>query len=117
MEGEGTDIEGGGDDVGQSGVMDEDKTTSSVTSIDVWEWKERRWKPLAELAVARHGHALAYLGTQLIIIGGVTTIYMQALSNVESYCCERSAWIRGVASLPTPLSGHGAVTLPPASLM
>ncbi|PZC81741.1 hypothetical protein B5X24_HaOG212185 [Helicoverpa armigera] len=41
----------------------------------------------------------------------------RALNNVESYCCERGAWIRGVATLPSPLSGHGAVTLPPASLM
>ncbi|KAI8434788.1 hypothetical protein MSG28_003301 [Choristoneura fumiferana] len=49
--------------------------------------------------------------------GGVTTIYMRALNNVESFCCDRGAWIRGVASLPSPLSGHGAVTLPPASLM
>lgn len=69
------------------------------------------------MSMPRHGHALAYLGTQLIIIGGVTTIYMRALNNVESYCCERGAWIRGVAALPSPLSGHGAVTLPPASLM
>lgn len=53
----------------------------------------------------------------LLVSGGVTTIYMRALNNVESFCCERSAWIRGVATLPSPLSGHGAVTLPPASLM
>ncbi|XP_045532147.1 uncharacterized protein LOC123719519 isoform X4 [Pieris brassicae] len=104
--------------IGGAGKMsDKDKTPSSVGAIDVWDWKERQWKQETEMSIPRHGHALAYLGTQLIIIGGVTTIYMRALSNVESFCCERGAWIRGVATLPTPLSGHGAVTLPPASLM
>ncbi|XP_069365689.1 uncharacterized protein [Maniola hyperantus] len=104
--------------IGGAGKMsDKDKTPSSVGAIDVWNWKERQWKLETEMSIPRHGHALAYLGTQLIIIGGVTTIYMRALSNVESFCCERGAWIRGVATLPTPLSGHGAVTLPPASLM
>ncbi|CAH0721805.1 unnamed protein product, partial [Brenthis ino] len=104
--------------IGGAGKMsDKDKTPSSVGAIDVWDWKERKWKLETEMSIPRHGHALAYLGTQLIIIGGVTTIYMRALSNVESFCCERGAWIRGVATLPSPLSGHGAVTLPPASLM
>ncbi|CAF4938027.1 unnamed protein product [Pieris macdunnoughi] len=102
---------------GAGKISDKDKTPSSVGAIDVWDWKERQWKQETEMSIPRHGHALAYLGTQLIIIGGVTTIYMRALSNVESFCCERGAWIRGVATLPTPLSGHGAVTLPPASLM
>ncbi|XP_064071769.1 uncharacterized protein LOC113399806 [Vanessa tameamea] len=104
--------------IGGAGKMsNKDKTASSVGAIDVWEWKERQWKLETEMSIPRHGHALAYLGTQLIIIGGVTTIYMRALSNVESFCCERGAWIRGVATLPSPLSGHGSVTLPPASLM
>lgn len=58
-----------------------------------------------------------YISILLWPTGGVTTIYMRALNNVESFCCERNAWIRGVATLPSPLSGHGAVTLPPASLM
>ncbi|XP_060810818.1 uncharacterized protein LOC106137997 [Amyelois transitella] len=96
---------------------DKDKTASSVGAIDSWDWDAREWKPETEMSIPRHGHALAYLGTQLIIIGGMTTVYMRALSNVESYCCERGAWIRGVATLPSPLSGHGAVTLPPASFM
>ncbi|KAJ8722571.1 hypothetical protein PYW07_003751 [Mythimna separata] len=104
--------------VGGAGkVSEKEKTVNSVGAIDVWDWKLRKWKQETEMSMPRHGHALAYLGTQLIIIGGVTTIYMRALNNVESFCCERGAWIRGVATLPSPLSGHGAVTLPPASLM
>ncbi|XP_072944216.1 uncharacterized protein [Epargyreus clarus] len=102
---------------GAGKISDKDKTPSSVSAIDVWDWRERQWKLETELSIPRHGHALAYLGTQIIIIGGVTTIYMRALNNVESFCCERGAWIRGVAPLPAPLSGHSAVTLPPASLM
>ncbi|VVC92653.1 unnamed protein product [Leptidea sinapis] len=90
--------------VGGAGkVNDKDKTPSSVGAIDVWDWKQRQWNQETEMSIPRHG--------------GVTTIYMRALSNVESFCCERAAWIRGVANLPSPLSGHGAVTLPPASLM
>ncbi|XP_022820126.1 uncharacterized protein LOC111352043 isoform X3 [Spodoptera litura] len=104
--------------VGGAGkVSDKEQTVTSVGAIDVWDWKLRKWRQETEMSMPRHGHALAYLGTQLIIIGGVTTIYMRALNNVESFCCERGAWIRGVATLPSPLSGHGAVTLPPASLM
>ncbi|XP_061712454.1 uncharacterized protein LOC133521482 isoform X1 [Cydia pomonella] len=104
--------------VGGAGkVSEREKTASSVGAIDYWDWKSRSWKQQTEMSIPRHGHALAYLGTQMIIIGGVTTIYMRALNNVESFCCEREAWIRGVASMPSPLSGHGAVTLPPASLM
>ncbi|XP_026329412.1 uncharacterized protein LOC113237250 isoform X2 [Hyposmocoma kahamanoa] len=102
---------------GAGKISEKDKTASSVGAIDVWDWKDRDWKLETEMSIPRHGHALAYLGTQLIIIGGVTTIYMRALSNVESFCCERGAWIRGVTPLPSPLSGHGSVTLPPASLM
>ncbi|XP_030027173.1 uncharacterized protein LOC115445154 isoform X2 [Manduca sexta] len=102
---------------GAGKVSEKEKTASSVGAIDAWDWKDRQWKLETEMSMPRHGHALAYLGTQLIIIGGVTTIYMRALNNVESFCCERGAWIRGVATLPSPLSGHGAVTLPPASLM
>ncbi|KAG7307534.1 hypothetical protein JYU34_007739 [Plutella xylostella] len=104
--------------VGGAGRLSEkEKSASSVGAVDAWDWAAREWRPHTELSIPRHGHALAYLGTQLIVIGGVTTIYMRALNNVESYCCERGAWIRGVAALPSPLSGHGAVTLPPASLM
>ncbi|XP_053625412.1 uncharacterized protein LOC128683624 isoform X2 [Plodia interpunctella] len=104
--------------IGGAGKKSEkDKTASSVSAIDTWDWKTREWKAETEMSMPRHGHALAYLGTQLIIIGGMTTVYMRALNHVESYCCERGAWIRGVATLPSPLSGHGAVTLPPASLM
>ncbi|XP_041976877.1 uncharacterized protein LOC121731508 isoform X2 [Aricia agestis] len=102
---------------GAGKITDNDQTPSSVSAVDVWDWGTREWRLETEMSIPRHGHALAYLGTQLIIVGGVTTIYMRALNNVESFCFERRAWIRGVAILPSPLSGHGAVTLPPASLM
>ncbi|KAJ8967804.1 hypothetical protein NQ317_013592 [Molorchus minor] len=60
--------------------------------------------------IPRHGHAVAYLGTQIFVTGGVTTIYRRALSSIE--CLDR-----GIACLPIGLSGHSAVTLPPASLL
>lgn len=49
----------------------QDKTASSVGAIDVWDWKERQWRQETDMAMPRHGHALAYLGTQLIIIGKI----------------------------------------------
>ncbi|CAG9783879.1 unnamed protein product [Diatraea saccharalis] len=56
--------------VGGAGKMsDKDKTASSVGAIDIWDWKGREWKLETEMSIPRHGHALAYLGTQLIIIG------------------------------------------------
>lgn len=56
-------------------------------------------------------------GTQILIIGGVTTAYLRALTDTECFCCERRTWVKGLANLPVPLSGHSAVTLPPASLI
>lgn len=52
-----------------SNILVQDKTASSVGAIDVWDWKDREWKLETEMSIPRHGHALAYLGTQLIIIG------------------------------------------------
>ncbi|XP_067005095.2 actin-binding protein IPP-like [Anabrus simplex] len=104
--------------IGGAGRMTErDHTTSSLGVIDVWNIQAKEWHLQAEMSIPRHGHSVAYLGTQLLIIGGVTTVYMRALSNVECFCCERGTWIRGVSNLPTTLSGHGSITLPPASLM
>lgn len=55
----------------------------------MWIEEKFEWLPVTELSIARHGHALAYLGTQLFIIGGVTTIYGRALNDIECFCCER----------------------------
>lgn len=104
--------------IGGAGKMsDNERTTSSLGAIDIWDSKDREWKLQTELLIPRHGHSVAYLGTQILIIGGVTTVYMRALSNTECYCCERNTWVRGLSPLPTTLSGHSSVTLPPASLM
>ncbi|KAK4875627.1 hypothetical protein RN001_012049 [Aquatica leii] len=102
---------------GAGKIQDQDKTTSSVPDIDIWDTENLKWKHHTDMAIPRHGHAIAYLGTQILIIGGVTTVYMRALSNTECYCTERGTWVRGIACLPTTLSGHAAVTLPPASLL
>ncbi|KAH9637908.1 hypothetical protein HF086_013394 [Spodoptera exigua] len=56
--------------VGGAGkVSDKEQTVTSVGAIDVWDWKLRKWRQETEMSMPRHGHALAYLGTQLIIIG------------------------------------------------
>nr|XP_022918626.1 uncharacterized protein LOC111427625 isoform X3 [Onthophagus taurus] len=102
---------------GAGKTNDRDKTTSSVKEIDLWNEELREWECKTEMSIPRHGHCVAYLGTQILIIGGVTTVYMRALSNTECYCTSRGTWVRGIACLPTTLSGHAAVTLPPAVLM
>lgn len=56
-------------------------------------------------------------GDQLLIIGGVTTVFMKTLNNVECYCCDIGKWMKGVSALPHPVSGHGTVCLPPANLL
>lgn len=56
-------------------------------------------------------------GDQLLIIGGVTTVFMKTLSSVECYCCDIEKWMKGVSGLPHAVSGHGTVSLPPANLL
>lgn len=60
---------------------------------------------------------ILFLGDQLLIIGGVTTMFMKTLNNVECYCCDIGKWMKGVSALPYPVSGHGTVSLPPANLL
>ncbi|XP_017778124.1 PREDICTED: uncharacterized protein LOC108563839 [Nicrophorus vespilloides] len=91
--------------------------TISFSSIDIWNKEDQVWEEHAEMEVARHGHTTAYLGTQILIIGGVTTVYMRSLSSIECFCTTRGTWIRGMSTLPNCLSGHATVTLPPAILM
>lgn len=74
---------------GAGKIKIKDKTTSSVKEIDIWNEDTREWEYKTEMAIPRHGHCVAYLGTQILIIGGVTTVYMRALSNTECYCTSR----------------------------
>ncbi|CAG9862402.1 unnamed protein product [Phyllotreta striolata] len=91
--------------------------TSSIGALDLWDERKCEWSEITRLNMPRHGHAVSYLGTQLLIIGGVTTAYGRALSNNECFCTQRETWVRGIACLPTPLAGHAVITLPPASLL
>ncbi|KAL3268359.1 hypothetical protein HHI36_007475 [Cryptolaemus montrouzieri] len=66
-----------------------DPTTTSLSSIDTWDTKKLKWSNAAEMVIPRHGHSVAFIGTQFLIIGGVTTIYMRALNNAECFCVQR----------------------------
>jgi Kelch motif len=74
---------------GAGKIDDKQKTTTSCADIDIWDYKTMEWKHHTDMAIPRHGHSVAYLGTQILIIGGVTTVYMRSLSNAECYCTER----------------------------
>lgn len=74
---------------GAGKLSSKNKTTTSLASIDLWDEKRREWEKISEMTIPRHGHAVAYLGTQILIIGGVTTVYMRALSNIECFCGNR----------------------------
>lgn len=74
---------------GAGRIHAKDKTTTSLASIDLWNSSLKEWKKISEMTIPRHGQAVAYLGTQILIIGGVTTIYMRALSNIECFCGSR----------------------------
>lgn len=74
---------------GAGRIRAKDKKTASISSIDLWNPDLKEWKKVSELTIARHGHAVTYLGTQIFIIGGVTTVYMRGLSNIECFCGSR----------------------------
>ncbi|XP_023288873.1 uncharacterized protein LOC105696745 isoform X2 [Orussus abietinus] len=94
-----------------------ENVTESIDTIDVWDPKSCSWKLQTEMAVPRHGHSTGSIGNQLLIIGGVTTMYMRTLKSVECYSCELAKWITGVSSLPHAVSGHGSVSLPPTNVL
>ncbi|XP_049804476.1 uncharacterized protein LOC126247882 [Schistocerca nitens] len=94
-----------------------DAPIGSIDSVDVWDPTQGRWCVRAKLSVPRHGHAVGYIGTHLLVVGGLTTVYVRALSSVEAFCCEAGARVRSVPDLPAAVAGHDIVTLPPAALM
>ncbi|XP_014299989.1 uncharacterized protein LOC103571642 isoform X1 [Microplitis demolitor] len=87
--------------------------TESIETVDIWDHNSRSWRPLTKMATARHSHSVSSIDNQLLVIGGVTTVDMKTLKSVECFCCKRNKWIKGVASLPYPISGHSSVSLPP----
>ena len=50
---------------------------------------------------------------EFLILGGVSSQDAAALDLVEQYNARTNQWVRGVARLPSPLSGLAAVTIPP----
>ncbi|GLV32430.1 uncharacterized protein CBL_00861 [Carabus blaptoides fortunei] len=56
-----------------------ERNTISISAVDVWDPRDRQWKLKTELTIPRHGHSVAYLGTQILVLGGVTTVYMRSL--------------------------------------
>ncbi|XP_076386689.1 uncharacterized protein LOC100877623 isoform X2 [Megachile rotundata] len=99
------------------GASTTENGTQSIDSIDVWNGNDCVWREHANMSIARHGHTTGSIGDQLLIIGGVTTVFMKTLSSVECYCCDIEKWMKGVSSLPHSVSGHGTVSLPPANLL
>ncbi|CAL7947435.1 unnamed protein product [Xylocopa violacea] len=99
------------------GASTTENATQSVDSIDVWDGNDCVWREHANMSIARHGHSVGSIGDQLLIIGGVTTVFMKTLNSVECYCCDMGKWMKGVSPLPHPVSGHGTVSLPPANLL
>ncbi|XP_063983605.1 uncharacterized protein LOC135165826 isoform X1 [Diachasmimorpha longicaudata] len=98
-------IGGAGRSLKKSGI------TESIDTIDVWDPELRIWRDFSKMTTGRHSHSTGSIGDQLIIIGGLTTIFMKTLKTIECFCFERSKWIRGVTSLPHAVSGHATVSL------
>lgn len=84
----------------------------SVSDLDVLVSNEKEWKFITELVVPRHAHSASVLSSQILIIGGVTTVYKRTLKSVECWCFDRQAWIKGVSGLPATILGHSSVALP-----
>lgn len=68
---------------------------SSLGVIEVWNQSLNDWEYITELAIARHCHCLAALGSQIFVIGGLTKNYTQTLNSVECFCTERSTRVIG----------------------
>lgn len=69
-----------------------EKLTASAGSVDIWNDKQCQWENVSELSIPRHGHSLGYLGIQMVVLGGVSTLYNRALSNTECFCTLRSKY-------------------------
>ncbi|XP_073985240.1 uncharacterized protein isoform X2 [Rhodnius prolixus] len=87
----------------------------STDSIDVWDDRQGKWKLKANMAIPRHGHVVAVLGSQMLMIGGSTTKYVKSLNQVDSWCMKTGTWNRQISSLPVPVVGHSLITLPPST--
>lgn len=70
-----------------------EKRTTSMGNVDIWDQNNASWKSIGDLTIPRQHHALAYVGTQIFVLGGVTTIFMRCLSNVECYCTRRGFYL------------------------
>ncbi|KAF7988790.1 hypothetical protein HCN44_007100 [Aphidius gifuensis] len=101
--------------IGGAGRPQPDQSiTESVDSIDVWDPIHRTWREFTKMDIARHSHSTSSIGNQLMIIGGVTTVFMKTLETVECFSSDNDdTWIKNIASLPNPISGHDSVSLPP----
>lgn len=84
----------------------------SVSDVDRLDVKEQEWRYITELVLPRHGHCASILSSQILIIGGVTTVHKRTLKSVECWCFDRQAWIKGVSGLPASILGHSCVALP-----
>lgn len=67
----------------------DNQETISIGDIDMWDPKSVEWKTVTMMHIPRHGHSVARLGTQILVVGGVTTTYKKVLSNIECFCSQR----------------------------
>ncbi|KAL1463208.1 hypothetical protein WDU94_014983 [Cyamophila willieti] len=85
----------------------------SVSDVDVLDvTSPMEWRYLTELVLPRHAHTSSILSSQILIIGGVTTVHKKILKSVECLCFDRQAWIKGMSELPCSILGHSSVALP-----
>lgn len=70
----------------------DDKKTVSIGDLDMWDPKNLKWKSVTKMHIPRHGHSVAGLGTQILVVGGVTTAYQKVLNNVECFCSQRGIY-------------------------
>ncbi|KAF6206194.1 hypothetical protein GE061_017423 [Apolygus lucorum] len=95
------------------GITSENGGIASNDHIDVWDSETGVWKLKGNIDLPRHGHSVAFLGSLMILMGGVSTTNVKGLNQVDSLCMVTGSRSKQIAPLPSPLVGHSCVLLPP----
>ncbi|CAB0009089.1 unnamed protein product, partial [Nesidiocoris tenuis] len=88
------------------GVANENGGIVSNDHVDVWNEECASWRLKGHIDVPRHGHTVAFIGSFMVLLGGVTTKNIEKLSQVEAFCVKTGSRSKQIAPLPHPLIGH-----------
>ncbi|XP_076340780.1 uncharacterized protein LOC143241108 [Tachypleus tridentatus] len=83
----------------------------SVSEIHVFNPTKNIWKRQPNLPGPRHSVASCKIGNKILLLGGMTSLDKQAISDLDIYDIEEEKFKNG-AMLPCPLTGAVALEIP-----